>query len=79
MLEAGYPAIRFTEAIENYNREHQDARVVDGAHCGDTADGIDFPYLANYAGIICRDVIHAQGVSRCRARAFQGLMLNTAP
>lgn len=47
MLAAGYPAIRFSEAIENYNREHQDVRVVNGVHYGDTADGIDFAYLAN--------------------------------
>ena len=47
MLAAGYPAIRFTEAIENYNREHQDVRVESGVHYGDTPDGIDFPYLAN--------------------------------
>ena len=47
MLAAGYPAIRFTEAIENYDREHQDVRVENGVHYGDTADGIDFPYLAN--------------------------------
>ena len=24
MLAAGYPAVRFTEAIENYTREHED-------------------------------------------------------
>lgn len=47
MLAAGYPAVRFSEAIENYNREHQDVRVVNGLRYGDTADGIDFPYLAN--------------------------------
>jgi hypothetical protein len=47
MLAAGLPAIRLTEAIENYNREHQDVRVENGIHYGDTADGIDYPYLAN--------------------------------
>ena len=47
MLAAGFPAVRFSEAIENYNREHQDVRVADGIHYGDTLDGIDFPYLAN--------------------------------
>ena len=47
MLAAGYPAIRFTEAIENYDHEHQDVRTENGVHYGDTPDGIDFPYLAN--------------------------------
>ena len=49
MLAAGYPALRFTEAIENYNREHQDLRTVDGVQYGDVADAIDFPYLAQVA------------------------------
>ncbi len=46
MLAAGYPAVRFTESIENYTREHQDVRTVDGVHYGDVLGGIDFPYLA---------------------------------
>jgi hypothetical protein len=49
MLAAGYPAVRFTEAIENYNHEHQDVRVENGVRYGDTPDAIDFPYLANVA------------------------------
>lgn len=47
MLAAGYPAVRFTEAIEDYDREHQDVRVEGGVHYGDTIDGVDFGYLAN--------------------------------
>jgi Zn-dependent M28 family amino/carboxypeptidase len=49
MLAAGYPALRFTEAIENYQREHQDLRSVDGVHYGDVLDAVDFPYLAQAA------------------------------
>src|SRR6185436_5917443 len=49
MLEAGYPAVRVTEAVENYNREHQDVRIENGIRYGDTIDGVDFPYLANVA------------------------------
>jgi hypothetical protein len=49
MLAAGYPAVRFSEAIENYNREHQDLRTVDGLRYGDVADAIDFAYLAQVA------------------------------
>ncbi|HEV2608317.1 MAG TPA: M20/M25/M40 family metallo-hydrolase, partial [Xanthomonadaceae bacterium] len=30
MLAEGYPAVRFTEAIENYTREHQDVRTKNG-------------------------------------------------
>jgi hypothetical protein len=46
MLKAGYPAVRVTEAQENYNRQHQDLRVVDGVRYGDVIEGVDFPYLA---------------------------------
>jgi Zn-dependent M28 family amino/carboxypeptidase len=45
-LEAGYPAVRVTEAHENYTRQHQDLRVENGIHYGDTIDGVDFAYLA---------------------------------
>ncbi len=46
MLNAGYPAIRFTVAVENYNHQHQDLRVENGIEYGDTVDKMDFPYLA---------------------------------
>ena len=48
-LEAGYPAIRVTEAHENYTRQHQDLRTENGIHYGDTIDGVDFAYLAQVA------------------------------
>ncbi len=49
MLAAGYPAVRFTEAIENYHREHQDVRDTDGIRYGDVLDAVDFPYLTQVA------------------------------
>ena len=45
MLAAGYPAVRLTEAIENYTREHQDLRTANGIHYGDVPEAIDFTYL----------------------------------
>jgi hypothetical protein len=45
-LQLGYPAARITVAIENYNWQHQDVRVENGIHYGDTIDHVDFPYLA---------------------------------
>lgn len=41
----GFPAIRFTVAIENYNWQHQDLRTENGTVYGDTIDHMDFPYL----------------------------------
>jgi Zn-dependent M28 family amino/carboxypeptidase len=46
MLEAGFPAVRVTEAVENYTRQHQDLRTENGIAYGDVVDGVDFPYLA---------------------------------
>ena len=42
MLEAGFPAVRVTEAVEDYDRQHQDLRP----GYGDVVAGVDFPYLA---------------------------------
>ncbi|HEY0646737.1 M20/M25/M40 family metallo-hydrolase [Phenylobacterium sp.] len=46
MLRAGFPAVRVTEAVENYTRQHQDLRTDKGVKYGDTIDGVDFAYLA---------------------------------
>lgn len=45
-LELGYPAIRFTVGVENYDHQHQDVRTENGRKFGDTIDEMDFPYLA---------------------------------
>ena len=44
-LNAGYPAVRFSVAVENYNHQHQDLRKEGGVEYGDTIDKMDFPYL----------------------------------
>lgn len=46
MLKAGYPAVRLTEAAENYDRQHQNVRVENGRTYGDVLSGVDFAYLA---------------------------------
>ena len=44
-LNAGFPAVRFSVAIEDYEHQHQDLRTENGVRYGDTIDEIDFPYL----------------------------------
>lgn len=44
-LNAGFPAVRLTVGIENYNEQHQDLRTENGIVYGDTIDRMDFPYL----------------------------------
>jgi hypothetical protein len=50
-LKLGYPAVRFSVALENYNQQHQDLRTVNGVEYGDTVDKMDFPYLAKVTAI----------------------------
>src|SRR5690606_29018569 len=46
-LEAGFPAaVRVTVPFEDYARQHQDVRVVDGEPQGDAASYVDADYLA---------------------------------
>ena len=53
-LEKGYPAVRFTVAVEDYEHQHQDLRVEDGVTYGDTIDEMNFPYLAKVTQINVR-------------------------
>jgi hypothetical protein len=46
-LEAGFPAIRFSAAIEDYEHQHQDLRVENGVTYGDTVSEMDFAFLAD--------------------------------
>ena len=50
-LDAGYPAVRFTEPIENWQHQHQDVRVVDGVQYGDLPEFVDFAFVANVARV----------------------------
>jgi Zn-dependent M28 family amino/carboxypeptidase len=50
-LQAGFPAVRVTEAHEDYTRQHQDLRTEHGIRYGDTIDGVDFRYLARVTAL----------------------------
>ncbi len=50
-LELGYPAIRFTVGIEDYDHQHQDLRTANGRKFGDTVDEMDFAYLARVTAL----------------------------
>jgi len=63
-LEAGYPAVRITEAHEDYTRQHQDLRTEHGVRYGDTLAGIDFRYLARVTAL---DAITMAALSRAPA------------
>ena len=50
-LKLGYPAVRFSVGIENYDQQHQDLRTENGRVYGDTSDKMDFPYLAKVTAL----------------------------
>ena len=49
--DAGFAAVRITEAAENYNRQHQNVRTENGIAYGDVPERVDFPYAARIASI----------------------------
>ena len=51
MLEAGFPAVRFTSGVENYDAQHQNLRTENGRVYGDTVDRMDFAYLAKVTAL----------------------------
>jgi hypothetical protein len=48
-LNLGFPAVRFTVAVENYNWQHQDLRTENGIKYGDTIENMNFAYLEKVA------------------------------
>lgn len=50
-LDAGYPAVRFTEPVEDWRHQHQNVRVEDGVQYGDLPEFVDFGYVARVARV----------------------------
>ena len=50
-LEEGYPAVRFTEPVEDWRHQHQDVRVENGVQYGDLPEFVDFGYVAKVARV----------------------------
>ena len=47
----GFPAVRLTEAHENYTRQHQNVRVQNDTSYGDVPDSVNFRYLAKVTSL----------------------------
>ena len=50
-LELGYPALRMTEWIENWQHQHQNPRIENGKQFGDLPEFVDFDYVAKVTRI----------------------------
>lgn len=64
-VEAGLPAVRFTEPLENYDHEHQTPRTENGREYGDLVKFLNFRFLGN--------------VARANAEVLRRLALAPAP
>ncbi|MCL4743045.1 MAG: M28 family metallopeptidase [Phycisphaerales bacterium] len=56
--ELGWPAVRFVEVYENYDRQHQDPRVEDGVQFGDLPEYVDAEYLADVTRLNAAVLVH---------------------
>lgn len=66
--DAGDPAVRFTEAAEDYAHQHQDLRTENGTVYGDTLDHIDYDYLVR---VTATNVLAAAGLALAPAPPAQ--------
>jgi hypothetical protein len=53
-VEAGLPALRFTEPLEDYRHEHQTPRVESGVEYGDLVKFMDFDFVAATAQVVTK-------------------------
>jgi hypothetical protein len=49
--QAGFPGIRIMEVNEHYDRQHQDLRMEEGRHYGDTIEFVDFDFAAKLTAL----------------------------
>jgi hypothetical protein len=52
--EAGLPAVRFTEPLEDYRHEHQTPRTENGVEYGDLVKFMDFDQIARTADVVVK-------------------------
>ncbi|WP_434428091.1 M28 family peptidase [Nannocystis pusilla] len=56
--EQGFAAVRFTEVVEDYDRQHQDVRAEAGRSYGDLPEHVDAAYLADVARLNAAALAH---------------------
>jgi len=71
----GYAAARFTEPRENFDHEHQNVRVENGAQFGDLPQFVDFNYAARVTAVNAA-ALWALATSPSTPK---GLLIHTAP
>jgi hypothetical protein len=67
--ELGFPAVRFTEIYDSYDRQHQDVRVQNGTQFGDLAKFVDEAYLADVTRLNAIALVHMANAPSIPANA----------
>lgn len=77
-LDRGYPAVRVTVAVEDYDHQHQDLRTEDGVQYGDTIDELDWTYLTR-ASVLNLRALHSLAMAPMppTARADAAVRMDT--
>lgn len=78
--DQGFAAVRFTEVHENYDRQHQNVRMIDGKPYGDVAEFVDETYLANVTrlnGAALYTLANAPSAPSNTGMLVQGLSIDT--
>ncbi len=67
--ELGFPAVRFTEIYDSYDRQHQDVRMQNGTQFGDLARFVDEAYLADVTRLNAVALVHMANAPSIPANA----------
>lgn len=67
--DLGFAGVRFCEAAENYDRQHQAVRNEDGRAYGDVAEHVDAEYLADVVKLNAAALTHLANAPSVPARA----------
>jgi uncharacterized protein (TIGR01244 family) len=67
--ELGFPAVRFTEVYDVYDRQHQDVREENGTQFGDLARFVDEAYLADVTRLNAIALVHMANAPSIPANA----------
>lgn len=68
-LEQGFPAVRFTDVHEKYDRQHQDVRTEGARRFGDLPEFVDAVYLADVTRLDAATLAHLANAPSAPANA----------
>jgi hypothetical protein len=71
-VEAGLPAVRFSEPLEDYRHQHQTPRTENGIEYGDLVKHMDFDFVAETAVVVQKTLVEMANAPRPPGRVTLG-------